>query len=495
MTETTHKVLNRITRPAPTSDLSRGTAGADPASTITSPVRRNAVSSAAPTRAAGRGTAVVIGGGLAGLLAAHVLSEFCNTVVVERDRYPDQPVPRAGVPQAHHAHLFLEGGLRALEALLRGIRAELTAAGAVEVVMGADLRWLNAFGYMATHDRPTRFMSCTRGLLDHVVRSRVIDEDLVRSGGFAKPSIQIMQGVDVVGLLGDSSAVNGVRIRNRDDGTVEDLPAQMVVDASGRKSKLTEWLKQLGCPPVAEQRVDAGCAYISRLYHRPPVDLGFRALYLQAAPGQPRTGSILPVEGERWIVSLGGMRNAQPGRGDEGFDEMLEQMRDPILRDTLRRAEPASAARWFAAGPSVRRKYRGGPDGLVRVGDAADVVNPVYGQGMTNAVRGAQALGVTVARHHGIDHAAARAARKAIAAVTRDAWLMSIGEDARFPATLGAPSGAMTHMQHWYLDRVLDKATQDPHVAAAFTSVMSLTASPTALFRPTILAPALLGIG
>ncbi|MEK8169201.1 FAD/NAD(P)-binding protein [Streptomyces sp. M19] len=77
------------------------------------------------------GSAVVIGGGLAGTLAVAALLDHVDTVtVVERDRYPDGPVARKGVPQGRHLHVFLPGGQHALEALLPGTVTELERAGA-----------------------------------------------------------------------------------------------------------------------------------------------------------------------------------------------------------------------------------------------------------------------------------------------------------------------------------------------------------------------------
>ncbi len=70
---------------------------------------------------------------------------------------------------------------------------------------------------------------------------------------------------------------------------------------------------------------------------------------------------------------------------------------------------------------------------------------------------------------------------------------MSSSEDVRFPTTTGGPSGALVRVQHRYLDRVLARATRDPHVCAAFQDVMSLIARPTALFRPSVLLPVLRG--
>jgi choline dehydrogenase-like flavoprotein len=89
------------------------------------------------------GHAAVIGGGMAGVLAARALAEhFVEVTVVERDRLPDQPDFRNGVPQARHLHTLWAGGLRALEQLLPGIEADLIAAGACPVRFPTDMRWL-----------------------------------------------------------------------------------------------------------------------------------------------------------------------------------------------------------------------------------------------------------------------------------------------------------------------------------------------------------------
>lgn len=436
----------------------------------------------------GRGTAVVIGGGLAGLVAAWALVGSAEQIVViERDHYPQQPDFRAGVPQARHAHLLLEGGHRTLEAMMPGIREELHVAGAVRVAMSGDLRWLSSAGWMAEHHSDLAFLSCTRPVLEHAIRQRVHRES----------SITIIEGAEAVGLLGSADTVTGVRVRERGaDNRRYVVRAELVVDASGRSSSLSSWLVELGCRPAPEERVDAGVAYASRLFHRPPgLDIGCRALYVQTrAPDQPRTGSLLPVEGNRWIVSVGGMRGAEPEPGERGFTEMLANLRDPALREALRAAQPAGKVHGFRPGPSIRRHYeRVAPAGVVAIGDSACSVNPVYGQGMTVAIRGGRALQTAVRRHGGIGHAAAREARSLIAAESRDAWMMSSSEDVRFPTTTGGPSGALTRIQHTFLDRVLRCSTTNPTVTAAFTEVMSLVASPTALLRPRVLGSVVLG--
>ncbi|GAB7186606.1 hypothetical protein ATKI12_6437 [Kitasatospora sp. Ki12] len=439
-------------------------------------------------KALGRGTAVVIGGGLAGLAAAWALRGRADRIiVVERDHYPAEAVFRAGVPQGRHAHLVLEAGHRLLEEMMPGIKQELTSAGARQVAI-SEVRWLSSAGWMAEYAAEMSFLSCTRPVLDKLVLDRVR----------TAPSIEFLESTDVVGLLGSAGVVRGVKVRERgpERGEVREIPAELVVDAAGRSTSVPKWLAELGCRPAPEERVDAGVAYSSRLFHRPAgVDLGAQAVYLQTkAPDAPRMGVLLPVEGDRWIVSLAGMRGAEPEPGEEGLTKHLAGLRDPLLREALRDAEPAGEVRGFLPGPGVRRHYeRECPDGLVVVGDAASTFNPVYGQGVTVALFCARALRRTTLRHDGIGHAAARDARRAIAAASKDPWVMSCAEDARFATTTGAPAGALLTLQHRFLDKVLVGATRNPVVTKAFHEVLSLVEPPSLLFRPSVLGAVLRG--
>ncbi len=83
-----------------------------------------------PRRRGGH-AAVVIGGGMAGLLAARVLSEHFERVrIVERDGFPEGPSFRKGVPQARHLHTLMARGRLIVNELFPGIEDELVEAGA-----------------------------------------------------------------------------------------------------------------------------------------------------------------------------------------------------------------------------------------------------------------------------------------------------------------------------------------------------------------------------
>ncbi|BAJ26827.1 MULTISPECIES: hypothetical protein [Kitasatospora] len=450
--------------------------------------------------AADRGTAVVIGGGLAGCLAAWALHGVAErVVVVERDRYPDGVDFRPGVPQAKHGHLLLEAGQRTLDELLPGVLAELLAAGAARVPLAGGLRWLTAAGWLAPYESggggegqaagagALAVLTCSRPLIDHAVLRRVR----------AAPNIEFRTGTEVTGLLGDRHTVTGVRLSGRGGaGAAEtELSAGLVVDAAGRSTRAARWLSLIGAPAVPRERVDAGVSYATRFYHRPADAPADSALYLQSrAPGEGRFGVLLPVEGDRWIVGMGGMRGFEPSIQPEEFEKQLGQLRDPGIADAVAGAKPTGPARGFVPGPSVWRHYeRSAPAGFLAIGDSSCTFNPVYGQGMTVASLGALALREAVHRHGDLGPAAVRETRDAIAGVTRNPWQMAVGEDVRFAGTTGGPSGFQVRLQQRLLDRVLERAVTDARIAEAFHRVAAMVEPPTLLFRPSVLGPVLFG--
>ena len=89
-------------------------------------------------------SAVVIGGSLAGMCAARVLSDVVDTVtVVERDAYRAAKDFRPGIPQARHVHNLLARGLREFDAFCPGFERRMRERGAVAIETGWDVatRW------------------------------------------------------------------------------------------------------------------------------------------------------------------------------------------------------------------------------------------------------------------------------------------------------------------------------------------------------------------
>ncbi|MDQ3753761.1 MAG: 2-polyprenyl-6-methoxyphenol hydroxylase-like oxidoreductase, partial [Acidobacteriota bacterium] len=409
---------------------------------------------------AGGSHAIVIGGSLAGLLAARVLADhFARVTVVERDSYPeDAPAPRKGVPQSRHVHVLMLRGRRILEKLFPGLAAELIAAGALEIDMAGETAWLTPAGWGARYNSGLKMLTFTRELLDWHVRHRLTAHERVR----------LLVGCEVSRLLPATCgrAVAGVAIRSRrlaESAGVDErvLPAELVIDASGRGSRAERWLQELGSMPPAETVVSAFLGYASRLYRRPPEfrDDGqmlgqgdvdnlnyyrppkfrgdWKSVYLQAAPPERTRAAVLfPVEGDRWLLTLCGGGKDYPPTDEAGFLEFARSLPSPLVYDTIKDAEPLSPIYGFRATENRWRHYeelRCLPENFLTIGDAACAFNPVYGQGMSIAALGALALDETLRKHRrrpdGSFNGLARSFQKRLAKVNSAPWLLATGED------------------------------------------------------------------
>ncbi|MET8567855.1 FAD-dependent monooxygenase [Streptomyces sp. NPDC004783] len=441
-----------------------------------------------------RPRAVVIGAGAAGLFAAAALTEFADVTVVERDVLPEGPEPRRGVPQARHAHLVWSGGVRAFGALLPGLVDDVVCRGGrlVPIMGGMVSRapnevWFRRF--LATHHRN---LVCSRDLLDSVVRDHVLKDG----------RITLRQGATVLALEGDARRVTGVRVRDGDGtGTgAHLLRADLVVDASGRGSRAAHWLAGLGLPRVTEREVDAGLTYATRLYRAPgtTADGDFPLINVQAnpakAPGQG--GVILPVEGGRWIVTLGGTRGGEPTADADAFVPFALGLADPLIGELLRDAEPLGGVAVTRSTANRRRYYeklRRWPDGFTVLGDAVAGYNPVYGHGLTVAAQGALAVRDVLRRTALTAPGTARALQRAAARPVAAAWDLAVGQDAFYPGAADAPPTAVERLLARYVDRAVATGARNPRAMGALLDVMSMERPATRLFSRDMLVPMLFG--
>lgn len=162
---------------------------------------------------ASRQHAIVLGAGIAGLLAARVLSDFYDSVsVIERDKAPGHPVHRKGVPQGRHVHMFLSRGTQVLAEHFPGLIDELRAAGAT-VINDGDLSrfYLRTGRYelqrSGTLTDPTAVTLClaSRPFVEFHVHRRVA----------ALSNVTFLDGHDVIEPLAAGEAVTGARILHR----------------------------------------------------------------------------------------------------------------------------------------------------------------------------------------------------------------------------------------------------------------------------------------
>lgn len=434
--------------------------------------------------------AVVLGGSLAGLLAARVLADhFDRVTLIERDAYADTPEVRKGVPQANHVHGLLLRGRQVLEEFFPGLQDEMIAAGVPLLDMANDIAWFTRAGWGVRFPSKLKVLAFTRPVLDLHVRRRLAQN----------PKVEIVDQLEVLGLLGNpiEKLVTGVlvipRASDADRRVAREVRADFVVDTTGRASRAPRWLKDLGYEPPQETTVNAHIGYASRLYRIPENFNGdWVCAYVQSAPPEKKRGGILfRVEDNRWLLTLIGGGRDYPPSDERAFLEYAESLRDPIIADAIRNAEPVSPIRTFRNTENRVRHFENVkdlPENFVVLGDAACAFNPAYGQGMTIAALGALTLQQCLREQHDESLCGlAQRFQQRLARVNKAPWLIATGEDYRYRETEGGTPGLMTRFMHWYMDRVLQLATREVAVRSVLLDVFSMLLPPSALFRGGIL--------
>ncbi|MHC8422741.1 NAD(P)/FAD-dependent oxidoreductase [Streptomyces sp. NB004] len=435
--------------------------------------------------------AVVVGAGLAGMLAAAVLSRagVDEVVVLDRDELPEGPRQRRGLPQGRHAHLLMAGGLAAMEEIVPGVslRKRLLAAGAHEISLSSGMLALTPEGWLRRWRREGPVMlTCTRALVDWTVRAAVLEQAPVE-----------IRRAAVVGLTGSAGRVRGVRIAAPGGDT--DLDADLVVDASGRGTRVLGWLDGLGVSGVRTRTVDSGLVNASRVYRVPAGAERFPLTIVQANPyvGQARSAMVMPVEGDRWLVSCGGSRGGEPPADPEGFLRYTLGLPDPIVGRLISGAEPLTDIHLSRSTSNVRRyleKAPVWPEGFVVLGDALGTFNPAYGQGMSVAAFGARVLGRELERAGSV--AAPGLARRVLRGAARSvdaAWSMAVGQDVLYPEVRGGRPGVGDRVVTAYTRRMTRAAAGSFAAASAIWDVTSMRTPATRMFRPDAALSALTG--
>jgi 2-polyprenyl-6-methoxyphenol hydroxylase-like FAD-dependent oxidoreductase len=431
------------------------------------------------------GNAIIIGGSIAGLLAARVLADhFERVTLLERDLLPADIQARKGVPQGRHVHALLARGLEIMSTLFPGLESELIAGGAVPVDLAGETRWYHFGGYRLQFESGFVSLMMSRPLLEWHIRRRVL----------ALPNVVILQECAVNQLLAsaDGARVTGVALwRRSSTADVEQLSADLIIDASGRGSQSPAWLSALGYEKPAETVIKIGVGYTTRIYQRRPSDLvGARAILIAPKPPQQtRVGALSPIEGDRWMVTLGGWLGDHAPTDEQGFLEFARSLPAPDIYAVISSAEPLSDPVAYKFPSNLRRHYERldrFPAGYLILGDAMCSFNPVYGQGMTVSALQATALDISLRERSGEVHDLARRFYKRAATLIDTPWMAAAGEDFRYPQVEGVrPPGVKLLL--WYGAKLQFATQRDAEVYRAFLYVMNLMRPPTSLFHPRII--------
>ncbi|MCV7173782.1 oxidoreductase [Mycobacterium manitobense] len=414
----------------------------------------------------GRSTkhAIVIGGSIAGLCAARVLSDFYEHVTIfERDELPDGPANRAAVPQGRHVHLLMARGAAEFESHFPGLLDDMVAAGVPILENRPDCIHFGAAGHVlgtqhTLQDEFTAYVP-SRPQLEWQIRRRVN----------AIPNVEIIRRL-VSEPTFDAAAqrVTGVLL---DDG--EAVSADLVVDATGRGTRLPVWLAQWGFERPREDTVDVGIGYASQRVQVPDGLLAEKVVVAGASDGLPLGVGMLFYEDGLWNVTTFGVGKVDPPKDFDGMCALADEILPSHVAAALRAGKPVGEMAFHKYPTSRWRRFDKldrFPAGIVPFGDAVVSFNPTYGQGMTMTSLQAGHLRRALENP---GESLARTLSKATAKSTYPVWQMNAVGD----LTLHRASGPMPW---WYspvgglFDQFLGAAETDPVLAEWFLRRFSL---------------------
>ena len=441
----------------------------------------------------------IAGGSAAGLFAGLLLARAGHDVVVlERDRLePAADVEsaaaaafRPSAPQIVQPHLIMARCRQLLIERLPDVYAGLLAAGVAE----APLRTQMPDTLADTAPRPG-----DEELMPVMTRRSTVDWVLAHAAA-AEPRVEVRHGVKVAGLLCapgratrsaaglNSPHVTGLRT---DRG---DLPADLVVDATGRRSPADDWLARIGARPAATWFAECGIAYYSRHY---------RIRQAAELPGLAVTRTVIALDeflAGKWGADNGAVQLViAPLAADRRF----RPVRDPGIFTAVLRAVPAFAAWLDVMDPitdvfpmgglhnTLRRLVVDGTPvatGLLAIGDSVCTTNPTLGRGLALALTGAADLTDTLGAYGGDPAAQALAMDRLVAAhvapfyqdqAAIDAARLAMMRHTIFGEPVPAPSAAGDRVSYPQL-RVA--GCYDPVAFRAFWKINGMVCPPEAVY-------------
>lgn len=439
-------------------------------------------------RQQGRGTAVVIGGSIAGISTAKVLAEtFRKVIVIEKDPDHHRMEGRPGAAQGWHVHHLLIAGQRQLESIFPGIIDDVVKAGALKVDMGEQYRLLLAGSWKKAVKSGIEIVCAWRPLLEWCIRRRIDNE----------PAIEYRYESEVKDLVFDKTAQAIIGVVLQHDGKQQIIPAEFVVDAAGKNTPVPGILSRLGIgsPVVEEDHIN--CFY-STMQHRVPPGRAWRdkvmVICYAHRPQQQYYAAQSFTDSSRTVLttSLVGYNYYSPPRNAEEFREFARLMPSQVIGNELDGLEPCSPVYNFRYPTMQRYHYedmQNLPAGLVAVGDSYCSADPVSGAGITKALLELNELRALLRTQVVRDQSLVHRYYQNISGIADLVWSVIREQNLRFAwiKDVEKKRPFFFHAHNWYIDRVIELMHEDPEIYRLYLAVTHFVAPPTILIKPSVM--------
>jgi len=415
----------------------------------------------------------------AGALRRH----FHEVILIERDILPVQVDFRKGVPQGPHGHAVLKRGENIAESIFPGFRNALKKAGGVEFDLDKDAARHDFGDWRKSANSGLKIFSQSRALLEHVLRQCACACD----------NVLIRENTTVTDYLTSDGALNGVLLKSG-QGKTEELHADLVVEASGRSGTLPEWLSQNGFGDTPIEKLGINLVYVTGIFATDTFEDGRPLLCtLREAPPKVRGGTAMPIEGNRWMVTLSGRQGDVPPIDQEGFREFAKSLPDPAVYERLSNGGLEGRLQRFIIAESYWRHYERMaqfPERLIPLGDAVAGFNPVFGQGMSAAAVDAEQLRIVLDQRAetgtGLD-GLSKDYFPRIAEAVAAAWNGTATYDLMFETTQGIRPDDFPQRRAAFL-AMQELADDDAELRLRQTLIGNMLEPPSSLYTPEIIA-------